>query len=267
MRRTKMFPLMMFPAIPNICKLSISHDYPPTVYALLNSYVNYNKPENEHVKIKDLARTGRNLFFDFDYPLSSHVTKADFETLILNHFLMRRIGYETVTAFNIALSVKINEIMPYYNKLLDALSGWDILNDGYSLIRETRNNNSTETSSTGTNTSSDNNTTSDSNSSTSDLRFSDTPQNQIQDVRDGKYITSYNYNQNAGSGSTSSTSSSTSSSSTSSDGESTSTGYESTTKTAENKIGIYTEFLQNREKIYTMIFKELDSLFYQLTSF
>ena len=250
-----MFPLMMFPAIPNIRKLSISHDYPPTVYALLNSYVNYNKPENEQVKIKNLARTGRDLFFDFDYPLSSHVTKEDFETLILNHFLMRRIGYETVTAFNIALSVKINEIMPYYNKLLDALSGWDILNDGYSLTRETRNVNETETSSTGTNTASD------STNSTSDLRFSDTPQNQLQDVRDGTYLTEYNYNQNSGTGSSSSTSSTTS------DGESTSTGYESTTKTAENKIGIYTEFLQNREKIYTMIFKELDSLFYQITSF
>ena len=255
MRRTKMFPLMMFPAIPNICKLTISHDYPPTIYALLNSYVNYNKPENEQVKIKNLARTGRTLFFDFDYPLSSHVTKEDFETLILNHFLMRRIGYETVTAFNIALSVKINEIMPYYNKLLDALSGWDLLNDGYSLTRETGNANTTETSSTGIN------TTSDSTSSTSDLRSSDTPQNQIQDVRDGKYVTNYNFNQNYGAGTSSSSSSNTS------DGGSTSYGYESTTKTAENKIGIYTEFLQNREKIYTMIFKELDSLFYQLTSF
>lgn len=250
-----MFPLMMFPAIPNICKLTISHDYPPTIYALLNSYVNYNKPENEQVKIKNLARTGRTLFFDFDYPLSSHVTKEDFETLILNHFLMRRIGYETVTAFNIALSVKINEIMPYYNKLLDALSGWDLLNDGYSLTRETGNANTTETSSTGIN------TTSDSTSSTSDLRSSDTPQNQIQDVRDGKYVTNYNFNQNYGAGTSSSSSSNTS------DGGSTSYGYESTTKTAENKIGIYTEFLQNREKIYTMIFKELDSLFYQLTSF
>ena len=103
-----MFPMIpLYPMIPNLFKLGISHDEPPTIYSLLNSYVNYSR--EVPVKIKDLARTGRVIFFDFDYPLAEGIDKADFETMILNHFLMRRIGYETVTAFKIALDVKLNE--------------------------------------------------------------------------------------------------------------------------------------------------------------
>ena len=62
------------------------YNSPPTLYSILNSYVNY---DNEvQVKIKDLADAGRELIFDFDYPLSSNIVKKDFECMILKHFLM-----------------------------------------------------------------------------------------------------------------------------------------------------------------------------------
>ena len=77
------------------------YDIPPTIYSLLNSYVNYDNPNP--VKISNLASAGRNMFFDFNYTLTDKITKEDFEVMILNHFLMRRIGYDTVTAFKIAL--------------------------------------------------------------------------------------------------------------------------------------------------------------------
>jgi hypothetical protein len=38
--------------------------------------------------------------------------------------------FDTVTAFRIQLNVKINEIMPLYNKMFDAIENWDIFGDG-----------------------------------------------------------------------------------------------------------------------------------------
>ena len=180
-----MFPMIpLYPVIPNLLKLGISHDEPPTIYSLLNSYVNFSK--EEPVKISDLAKTGRAMFFDFDYPLTSVIDKADFETMILNHYLMRRIGYETVTAFKIALNVKLNEIMPMYNKLFESIQNWDLFNDGETVKRITKDD---RISSSTTNTT---------NSNTSDRRYSNTPQNQIEDVKNGSYVSEYNYDKDNG---------------------------------------------------------------------
>lgn len=217
------FPFLFPPAMPD-------YNIPPTIYSLLDAIVNYGK-ENE-VKIKDLARSGREKIFDFDYPLSEKITKEDFECMILNHFMMRRIGYETVTAFKLALSVKLNEIMPIYNKMFNSLSGWDLFKDGEVVTEEGRNSLSNESSS----------------NNISDRRYSDTPQNNLQNVKDGKYITDYNYDTDTG------------------NVNSLSNGEDERiiTRTPSDKIKIYKEFIENRKSIYTMIFDDLDSLFYGL---
>lgn len=240
----------IYPVVPNILKLGISHDEPPTIYALLNSYVNF--ANDTPAKIKDLANAGRAMFFDFDYPLATGMTKSEFECMILNHFMMRRIGYETVTAFKMALNVKLNEIMPMYNKLFESINGWNIFTDGEIMDRtvtDSRTVNNTGTSS-GTN-----NTTS---STTSDRRFSNTPQNALQDVRDGQYVTEYNYDTDGGTSNTTSSANNTNSSV--EGGNQT----ERIVRTPTDKMHLYTEFLRNRQNIYTMIFKDLDPLFYQI---
>ena len=246
-----MFPMFpLYPLVPNILKLGISQDEPPTIYSLLNSYVNF--ANDTPTKIKDLASAGRAMFFDFDYPLATGMTKSEFECMILNHFMMRRIGYETVTAFKMALNVKLNEIMPMYNKLFESINGWNIFTDGEIMDRtltDSRTVNNTGTSS-GTN-----NTTS---STTSDRRFSNTPQNALQDVRDGQYVTEYNYDQDSGTSNT--TSSATNSNNSVEGGNQT----ERIIRTPSDKMHLYTEFLKNRQNVYTMIFKDLDSLFYQI---
>ena len=117
---------MMFPVF--YPRLPLNNDLPPTIYSILNSLANYDT--DTHVKIKDLAHSTHEEIFDFDYPLTTNISKEDFECIILNHFLMRRIGYDTVTAFQIALNVRLNEIMPRYNKLFDMLDGWNLFNDG-----------------------------------------------------------------------------------------------------------------------------------------
>lgn len=238
-----MFPMIpLYPMIPNILKLGNSYDEPPTVYALLNSYVNYDREEK--VKISDLAKTGRGMFFDFDYPLANGINKEDFESMILNHFLMRRIGYETVTAFKIALNVKLNEIMPLYNKLFESIENWNIFNDGETITRTTSDNGIS---------SSINNTTTTSNN-TSDRRYSNTPENKLSDIRDGSYVSEYNYDQDGSTGSSNGTSNITNNNTTN----------ETINRTSPDKMRLYSEFLQNRQNLYTMIFRDLDPLFYQL---
>lgn len=225
------FPVM-FPYLPNVLQ------EPPTLYSLLNSIVNFD--EEEQTKIKDLAESGRSTIFDFSYPLSTKINKKDFECMILNKFLMRRIGYETLTAFKIALNVKLNEIMPSYNKLFDALDGWNIFQDGEI---ETRVNEETNTTST---------STSSENSGTEDLRYSNTPQNRLTDVQNGNYVTDYNYNTSSSEGSAEGSS------------EGTRNIDETITRTPSNKMEIYKNFIESRSNIYSMIFSDLEVLFYGL---
>ena len=230
-RAYRIYPFIMPPAFPD-------YNIPPTLYSLLNSIVNFG--EEEKTKIKDLAAAGREEIFDFEYPLTENIEKEDFEVLILNHFLMRRIVYDTLNAFKIALNVKLNEIMPIYNKMFDMLDGWNIFNDG-EIVNRTA-------SDAGTN--SLNNITS--SNSTSDRRYSDTPQNQLSNVQNGSYITDYNYDTDTGS---------VSSSSSGTDSRNT---IERIVRTPSDKMKLYKEFIENKKSIYTMIFEDLDSLFYGL---
>ena len=235
--------------IPNPLKLSQWNSDPPTVYSLLKSYVNF--ANDEPVKVTDLAKAGRTAFFDFEYPLTNLVSKEDFECMILNQFIMRRIGYETVTAFKIALNVRLNEIMPTYNKLFDALDGWSLF-DGESTERDLSRINTNKDIT-------DNNAISDGTiNDTSDRRFSNTPQNKISQVQDGSYVSEYNYDQNNNSTHTATTTNTTVNS------NGTGTEHEIVHHTLADKIGVYETFLKNKTHIYSMIFEDLEQLFYQV---
>lgn len=227
----RVYPFIVPPSFPD-------YNLPPTLYRLLNSIVNFG--EEEQTKIKDLTAAGRDEIFDFDYPLTDNIEKEDFEILIINHFLMRRIGYDTLNAFKIALNVKLNEIMPIYNKMFDMLDGWDIFNDGEIMNRTA--------SDSGTN--SLNNITTSSN--TSDRRYSDTPQNQLTNVQNGSYITDYNYDTDTGSVSSSAA------------GSDSRNATERIVRSPSDKMKLYKEFIENKKSIYTMIFEDLDVLFYGL---
>lgn len=225
-------------------------DKPPTVYSLLESIVNYGT--DDKTKIKDLAKAGRTTFFNFNYPLTDKISREDFECMILNNFIDRRIGYETLTTFRIKLNVKLNEIMPTYNKMFEMLDGWDVFQDGEQTTRVVSDSRNVNASTT-TNTSSQTSTT-----NTKDTRKSDTPQNELQDVRDGSYVTDYEYRTDNASGTDSSSNTGTS--------QSINTGnlQETVNKSPSDKLKLYTEFIEKRQHIYSMIFKELDCLFYQL---
>lgn len=55
--------------------------------------------------------------FDFDFPIFDENYRSVLETKILKHYYTREIGLETVSLWKLKLNTKLNEIMPYYNKL------------------------------------------------------------------------------------------------------------------------------------------------------
>ena len=220
---------MFVPFMPPNC------DKPPTVYSVLNSIVNGDKEDDDYTKIKDLAKEGRHKIFDFDYPLSSNVDKEYFETMILNHYMTRRIGFETVTNFKLHLQVKINAIMPKYNLLFDNIA--DVFKTRV-ITKE------------GTNQTSNTSTNNNSSSSTTDNRFSDEPQSKIDDVKNGSYVSNYSYIQaNADS---------------SGNAQNSGNGSYNEIVTEEDKDDNYFKVQNEMINVFEMIFKDLDSLFFSI---
>ena len=227
---------MMTPQIP------MNNMKPPTIYALLQSAVNFENP-NE-VKIKDLAKNGRNKIFNFDYPISEKLDKEKFECMILNHFMQRRIGFQTLTAFQIQLDVKLNEIMPIYNKMFDSIDGWNLFEDGEKSTHTVTDERETE-----------NNTSGESNGeNTTESSHSDFPQTRIENVKDGTNVSDASYGKDIAK--------------TTSSGESKTTDKhtvsEEWTKSPADKVALLKEFQENIKSIYGLIFKDLECLFYQL---
>lgn len=243
---------MMEPMIPT------TNMKPPTIYSLLQSAVNFESPET--VKIKDLAKEGRSKIFNFDYELTDKLNREKFECMILNHFMMRRIGFQTLTAFQLQLNVKLNEILPIYNKMFESIDGWNLFEDGEKTTHTITDTKTSENETSGNNTL--NNSSSTSSENTSDLRNSMMPQNRINDVKNGSYMTEYNYNTD--NASTTDTSESRGTSSGTSKTEDIHTLSEEWIKSPADKIAIYKEFQDNIKSIYGMIFKDLECLFYQL---
>lgn len=233
------------PMIPN------TNQKPPTIYAILNSYVNGEKDDflsDDYISPSKVAEYGRYSIFDFDYPLSSKIDKKDFEVMILNKFMMRRIGYETLTAFKIALNVKLNEIMPKYNKLFDSFIDWNIFIDG-EVTNRTLNEKRNDSANSSTDATSNTN-------NVSDRRYSNVPQNQIYDIKNGSYMTDYNLDTDENSIETSTNAD------TSSNGNT--DVLETIQRSPSDKFALYKEMLEMQTNIYTMIFKDLSVLFYGL---
>lgn len=141
--------------------------------------------------------------FDFDFPMYDGDTKQNLCSLILRHYYMREIGMETVPLWKLMLETRMNEIMPYYVQL----AGTTI-----TMAEAFINRNSTETVKrdgsenediTRVKTGSDNRTVTGSQESTgsnttdttvnrennSQELYSDTPQDGLQNVLNGTYLT------------------------------------------------------------------------------
>ena len=206
----------------------IMNPKPPTLYAILNSIANYDSETK--TKIRNLAQATHDKIFDFNYTLSSALNKDDFEIDILNHYMMRRIGFETVTAFQLSLETKLHEILPYYNLMLDAFKDFNLFDSGEIVTRQTNDNrNSTSRS-----------------DSRGENRFSKYPLDQLNDINDGSYVSNQTTNDISSNASASDTNQTN----------------ETITRTPIDKINIYKSFLETKQSVMSMIYKELDILFY-----
>ena len=143
---------------------------------------------------------------------------------------MRRIGYDTFTAFQLFLENKLNEILPFYNKMFDSLKDFNLFNDGEVIERDRIDSGNTSMNS----------------KNEIKSRYSEYPLNRLNDIDDGSYVT----NQNTNNGNSSN------------NGTSNNTTKETIKRSPVDKMDLYQKYLQTRNSIMTMIYKDLDILFY-----
>ena len=68
-------------------------------------------------KVSDVIDNSWQKIFDFDFPIFDPNYRSILCKKILMHYYTREIGLETVGLWKLKLQTKMNEIMPYYNKL------------------------------------------------------------------------------------------------------------------------------------------------------
>lgn len=232
----------------------------------LNESVGYSK-------IEDIINGAIPKIFDFDFPMFDEKYRGVLERKILKHFYTREICEETVGLWKLRLDTRLNEIMPYYNKLYESeLIKFDPLySDNLTRTRKTDFDSSRKTSNKGK-TTSNSNTQGNGNGSTSnngnDL-YSDTPQGSINELEAGTYLTNARKTTD-----NSSTTTSTSNTSTGSV-DSTDNGLDDLNSTEEylEKVSgwsgtsgskLIKEFRETFLNIDLLVIEELDDLFMQL---
>ena len=68
-------------------------------------------------KVDEVITAALPKIFDFDFPIFDENYRVPLETKIIRHYYTREIGLETYGLWKLKLQTKLNEIMPYYNKL------------------------------------------------------------------------------------------------------------------------------------------------------
>lgn len=155
----------------------------------------------EYADIDDIIEIARKKIFDFQYEIPA-VFKQPLEHKILSHYYMNEIGQETYGVFHLFLKNKMREIMPYYNKLYESvLIDFNPMEDidltthtaGKSEVNENGNGKTTDV---GIDSIEHKGTITDKMSMNDNGKqfYSDTPQNQLSDIDDGKYLTTYTKN-------------------------------------------------------------------------
>lgn len=156
-------------------------------------------------KVDEVIESARKKVFDFKYPIFDEAYRNVLETKILKHFYTREIGAETVGLWKLWLNTRMNEIMPYYNKLyksellefnplydIDITREHSLTKTGTTEDTGTSSGTSKETRKTsgeGTATRTDQNTETGSRNNTNKDYFSDTPQGGVGNLENLTYLT------------------------------------------------------------------------------
>lgn len=80
--------------------------------------VNAGLTESEpYTSVDTIINQSMDKIFDFNYPIYDENYRRVLQAKILKHYYTREIGAETVGLWKLFLNRRMNEIMPYYNKL------------------------------------------------------------------------------------------------------------------------------------------------------
>lgn len=153
-------------------------------------------------QLRTLIEGGVDLF-DFSYPIFDENYRGVLEQKIKDRYFFREIGLETVGQFKHFLKMKLNEIMPYYNRLYETEGIITKDNFMINLDNTITRTNQVNTETAGSANSTRNNTnevTQTSDSSTTDSGtgrqvYSDTPQGNLADL---DYATNLTDNESSG---------------------------------------------------------------------
>lgn len=150
--------------------------YTTEVRYICESYAGLSE-STEVTNVNKVIETACPRVFDFEFPIFDENYRLVLEKKILKHYYTREIGFETVGLWKLKLDARLNEIMPYYNKLYESETyKFNPLYD-VDYTREHKGSGDTKSDTTG------NGTTRDS--------FSDTPQGDVDGVESNRYLTTY----------------------------------------------------------------------------
>lgn len=129
-------------------------------------------------KINEILEECWNKIFDFDFPIFDENYKSILCIKILRHYYTREISEETVGLWKLRLEAKMNEIMPFFNRMYETIE--DDINIFFDTNITTehelsRNDNSTASSNV-----------------TNYSLYSDTPQGALEGIESGEYLTTAN---------------------------------------------------------------------------
>lgn len=146
-------------------------EYTTQVRFICESYAGLQKSVGADDVNTIVALAAPKIFMNF--PIWDEGYRLTLETKILKHFYLREIAHETVGLWRLRLDTYMNELMPVYNKMYAAVSQeFNPLFD----VDITRTHDGTSTDSTNS-------------SGNSVNKYTETPQGSIQNVLDGKYLT------------------------------------------------------------------------------
>lgn len=215
--------------------------------------------------VNEVIEKSRNRIFP-PFEIFDESYRPVLETKILKHFYTREIGAETFGLWQLRLDAKLSVIMPYYNKLYEAIN-IDIpvidnvdMNVEHNIGRnaDTKVNDKTDitaSSQTTTNT-----------LSNVKLRHSDTPQGSLENLESNEYMSDATISDTTQA--VNSNTASTSNSSSNSD-----TNAKSTEEYVEHRWGkegsvtyvsMVSEYIEKMKNVDSMLIKELEDLFIQI---
>lgn len=211
--------------------------------------------------------------FSFSFPIFDEQYRTILEKKILKHFYTREICEETVGLWKLRLDTKLNEIMPYYNKLYksELLEFNPLYTNNLTRTKKTDYDSNKNTTNNGTvkSTSESNGSDTVTNSNVKIDLYSDTPQGALTGVENETYLTNARKTSDSGN-SSSSTSNSITGNVTNSD--SSTDALNSTEDYLETVIGfegssasdLLIKYRDTFLNIDMMIIEDLETLFFQL---